>query len=242
VERIAIYSLNIRSIGRTTHAAGTAGAYVRYITRPDAHAVTMAGRMPLDRWQAKHWIDQQEQADRKNARVIDKLVIALPREFHPLQRAKLVRILAERITQGRASWFAAIHQVGQDLNNPHVHLVIRDRDTVTGKRVALLSEKGACDWVRLLWETLCNEALERAGMAGRIDRRSHAVKGIQSAPARHRGPLKRQFPPPAPESAPCGPPSGAAIHQAPPATPRAISFPTAAGSRSAFPVAGHLPG
>jgi hypothetical protein len=33
---MAIYSLNLKSIGRTTHAAGTAGAHLLYIARPEA--------------------------------------------------------------------------------------------------------------------------------------------------------------------------------------------------------------
>ena len=35
---IAIFSLSMRSVGRSTHAARTAGAHIRYITRPDAQA------------------------------------------------------------------------------------------------------------------------------------------------------------------------------------------------------------
>jgi hypothetical protein len=33
---MAIYSCNLKSIGRTTHQAGTAGAHIRYISRSEA--------------------------------------------------------------------------------------------------------------------------------------------------------------------------------------------------------------
>lgn len=185
---IAIYSLNIRSIGKTTHAARTAGAHIRYIARPDAHAEIFGARMPLDPRAARTWLDQQEREDRKNARIIDKITLALPRELSRRQRRELVKRFGEILTEGRSSWLAAIHQDGKDAANPHAHLVIRDRDFETGKRVAKLSEKGACDRIRVIWETAANEALQAVGAPERVDRRSHAVRGLEAAPARHRGP------------------------------------------------------
>ena len=184
---MAIYSLNMRSVGKSTHAPRSAGAHLRYITRLGAQAEVLAERMPEGRNAARAWLDWQERADRKNARVIDKLIMALPRELHPLQRRKLVRVFSERLTKGVVSWFVAIHQAGKDTGNPHCHLVIRDRDPVTVKRVAMLSEKGACKRVRQLWEETCNEFLRKAGMRQRISCRSHQARGIDHAPTRHRG-------------------------------------------------------
>lgn len=188
---MAIYSLHLCSIGKTTHAARTAGAHIRYITRPEAHAALLAGRMPGERNAARRWLDREERQDRKNARVIDKLTAALPRELDPLQRRRLVTVFAERVTQGKASWFAAIHQSGADAHNPHAHIVIRDRDPETGKRVALLSEKGACQKIRLLWEQAVNAALEALGGPLRVTRLSHAARGIETPPQRHRGPQRQ---------------------------------------------------
>jgi hypothetical protein len=76
---VAIYSLHLRSVGRTTHAPRTAGAHIRYITRPEARADLLAGRMPGERNAARRWLDREERRDRQNARVIDKLTVALPR-------------------------------------------------------------------------------------------------------------------------------------------------------------------
>jgi len=188
---VAIYSLHLRSVGKTTHAPRTAGAHLRYITRPKARADLLAGRMPTERHAARRWLDREERRDRQNARVIDKLTVALPRELGALQRRGLVTAFAERVTQGRAAWFAAIHQSGRDAHNPHAHLVIRDRDPETG-RVVLLSEKGACRKIRLLWEQAVNAALEAQGSAQRVTRLSYAVQGIEALPQRHRGPQRPQ--------------------------------------------------
>ncbi len=78
---MAIYSCNLKSIGRSTHAAGTAGAHIRYISRPDADPVLLAERMPYEPDAARAWIDRAERAMRKNGRVLDKLRIALPAEL-----------------------------------------------------------------------------------------------------------------------------------------------------------------
>ena len=188
---VAIYSLHLRSIGKTTHAPRTAGAHIRYITRPEARADLLAGRMPDERNAARRWLDREERQDRQNARVIDKITVALPRELDARKRRRLVTAFAERVTHGRAAWFAAIHQSGADAHNPHAHIVIRDRDPETGTRVALLSEKGACRNIRLLWEQAVNAALEAQGSPLRVTRLSHAARGIETPPQRHRGPQRR---------------------------------------------------
>ena len=187
---IAIYSLNIRSIGRSTHAARTASAHVRYITRPEARPVILAERMPKNRQAAQTWLNGEERSDRKNARVADKLTIALPRELDADQRRQLVQRFANLITKDRASWFAAIHQIGADAHNPHVHLLVRDRDITTGKRVFGLSERGSCERVRSLWQDVCNTALQDAAQAVQIDRRSFYRRKLAQIAQRHRGAYK----------------------------------------------------
>lgn len=188
---MAIFSLNHSAIGRSTHAAGTAGAHIGYITRSGACLTVMAERMPLAvkgqrGGAARAWLDDQEAADRKNARVIDKVMLALPRELTAEQQAALVRDFAEEVTLGRASWLAAVHQDHPD--NPHAHLVIRDKDPETGKRVVGLSEKGSTDRLREAWEIAANLALEKAGREERIDRRSLKDQGVDREATIHVGP------------------------------------------------------
>ena len=185
---MAIYSLNHRSVGKSTHATGTAGAHIAYITRKDAAGAALAERMPQERHEARAWIDRAEANDRKNGRVCDKVMVALPRELDVEQRIELVSRFGHEATQGRGSWLAAIHDKGRDEGNPHAHFVIRDKDVETGKRVAGLSEKGSTERLRELWEGLANEGLGRAGHDARIDRRTLEAQGIGRKPQIHVGP------------------------------------------------------
>ena len=130
---MAIYSLRLAPIGKTTQKRPfTAAAHIRYITRKGAVSHVMSERMPEGRVAAMRWLRSQEKADRVNARVADKLVIALPRELTAQQRVELLWGFAEDLSQGRASWFAAIHAKGKDRDNPHAHLLVRDRDVRNG--------------------------------------------------------------------------------------------------------------
>lgn len=201
---MAIYSLRLSSVGKTTQKQPfTAAAHLKYITRKEAVTHVMAARMPEVRRQAIAWLRHEERDDRKNARVIDKVVLALPRELSLVHQHALVKAFAEALTQGRASWFAAFHTKGKDRDNPHCHLVLRDRDVETGRRVMFLSagkkeaalrrEKGevaptTLTSVRALWEGCANAALQVAGLAVRIDRRTLAAQGMARKPQVHEGP------------------------------------------------------
>lgn len=201
---MAIYSLRLTPIGKTTQKRPyTAAAHVRYITRKEAMTLSMAERMPEIGSKAVRWFKAQEKADRKNARVADKMIIALPRELNAPQQAELIHSFAETLTQGRASWFGAIHAKGKDRDNPHCHLIVRDRDIVTGRRVVMFSA-GAKEikqrWakgeklpttlrmIRELWELHANAALTAAGRTERIDRRTLAEQGIGRQAQVHEGP------------------------------------------------------
>jgi len=195
---MAIYHLRHASVGRSTHAAGTAGAHVSYITRTGACREVIGADMPVPAagergGEARAWLDRQEEADRKNARVIDKVTIALPRELNAVQRVELVRAFAAEVTQGRVAWLAAVHDQGKDADNPHAHVVLRDRDLQTGKMALRMSQSGSTEMLRGTWERVCNAALERAGMDERIDRRTLKAQGIERIPTKHIGPQARQI-------------------------------------------------
>ena len=196
---MAIYSCNIASIGKSTHAGGTAGAHLSYIGRETAEPVILCEHMPGKPLEARAWMDSQERDDRKNARLGDKIRLALPREMTPEQRAGLVRDFMGQLGQGRVPWFAGIHQTGEDQHNPHVHIFVRDRDIESGKRVLRLSDSSrdrekaglepkAVEWVRERWESVCNAHLDRAGVDARIDRRTLEAQGIDRTPTIHIGP------------------------------------------------------
>ena len=192
---MAIYSVNVSAIGKGTQKkAGTAGAHVGYITRSTAAVAVLAARMPTARigsrgGAARKWLDAQEQADRKNGRVVTKVMVALPHELTDEQRADLVRDFCERMTAGRGSWLAAIHRPsGDDERNHHAHIVLRDKDFETGKVVVGLSNAKSVDLIREEWERFANAALEAAGESARIDRRSLEDQGEVREPSVHVGP------------------------------------------------------
>jgi hypothetical protein len=191
---MAIYSLSHNPIGKSTQRDPyTASAHIAYITRARALQQLEACRMPDNGEDAAAWLKQAEDRDRKNARVVDKIMLALPRELSPEQRVELVRAFAEELTQGKASWLAAFHENEVDANNPHCHLVIRDRDPKTGKRVIGTSEKGSTEKIRKAWEMQANDALLVAGKQQRIDRRTLEAQGLKRRATIHEGVRARRM-------------------------------------------------
>ncbi|MHA3916708.1 MobA/MobL family protein [Halovulum sp. GXIMD14793] len=170
---MAIFHVSHKTVGRSTHAAGTAGAHADYIEREKACRIAFGEHMPTKRGETRRWLDEQEAGDRKNARVIDKLTLALPLELDAQQRVDLVRAFVEELSEGKpVPWLAAIHDNEQDADNPHCHLIIRDRHVETGKRAIGMSEKGSTERARETWERAANTFLLQAGSNERIDRRS----------------------------------------------------------------------
>lgn len=183
---VAIFSFSHSPVGRSTHAEGTAGAHISYISRGGAcPSIGSGGGMSSNAKEVQAYLNEQEVTkDRKNARVIDKLMFAMPRELTPEQRYELAHDYGKEVTQGKAMYFFAMHETGKDASNPHCHMVIRDRNKETGAYVMKFSDSPA-DWknrgmnenspteyLRERWEYKANEALEKAGHEVRIDRRS----------------------------------------------------------------------
>lgn len=189
---MAIYSLNHTPIGKTTQQRPyTTGAHVAYITRQSALGHLDGARLPVTPDGARAFFNAEEDGARKNGRVADKIMLALPRELTAAQRAELVRGYAEEITGGKAPWLAAHHDKGKDAQNPHCHLVFRDRDPSTGKRVFETTERGSTQRLRDLWQEHANSALKRAGSAKRIDARTLKAQGIEREAQIHEGPRNR---------------------------------------------------
>lgn len=196
---MAIYSLNVSTVGKSTHAPGTAGAHLRYIAREDAATHVEAEHMPADAQEARTWMDGYERDARANARLMSKVRIALPRELTHEQNVALAREFVAGLTGSRIPSFIAVHDRGRDAANPHAHIVLIDRDMDTGKRVLMLSDspkdrrkaglpENGVAWMREQWEHRANAALERAGHDARIDRRSLEAQGVDRAPTIHIGP------------------------------------------------------
>lgn len=189
---MAIYSLNHKPVGKSTQERPyTTGAHVNYITREKALGRLDGARLPVDKDGARDFFNRAEDGSRANGRVADKLMLALPKELTPEQRHELVRGFAEDVTGGKAPWLAAHHDKGRDASNPHCHLVLRDQDPTTGKRVFGMSERGSTQRLREKWQDHANRALERAGRPERIDARTLKAQGIDREPQIHEGPRNR---------------------------------------------------
>jgi len=145
---------------------------------------------------AEAWLRAEENHDRSNARVVDRIIVALPLELDHAAQSALVQTFAQSLGHGRVPWFAGLHNGPQDARNPHAHLLVRDRDFETGKRVIGLSNKDAVHKVRALWAKVCNDALRAQGVPARIDHRSNAARGIDRIPTVHVGQRLTHMPPP----------------------------------------------
>lgn len=157
------------------------------------------------------WNGAEAAEKRKDGRTAREWVLALPAELTDQQRLDLIaqfsRSLAERF--GVAVDFA-IHRPGRegDQRNHHAHVLTTTRQISRDASGALVFgdkaqpelsdaqlrkqgiEKGAVlvEEVRALWEAQANSALEAAGEAARIDRRSLKARGVDRAPTVHLGP------------------------------------------------------
>ncbi|WP_257168744.1 MobA/MobL family protein [Bradyrhizobium sp. SRS-191] len=185
---VAIFSLNHSLIGHGTHPSGAPSLYARYATGQNRCTEIINERMPDDWPGMMKWLDHQEQEGRKNTRVIDKVVVALPLELTHEQNLSLLLNFCERMTERRASCAAAVHDGPKGFDYPHANIIFRDRGPETSKRVMLTTERGSTEQFREGWEQEANISLEKAGHEVRIDRRSLADQGIDREPQLHVAP------------------------------------------------------
>ena len=224
--------LQPRLFGKTTNRAGAAGDNAAYNARENEthldikgaekeitaacnvaynarEAATYAVRshiIPPGPKEAEAWFREQERTDRKNARMSDRFIAALPRELTPEQCIAAVESFCREVTQDRIPWHFALHleleHKGEADWNPHTHIIFRDRDCETGRRFLhtsagpkerpQLEAKGIHAWstkdLRVAWNDTLNRELERAGSEARVDHRSLKEQGIGREPQIHIGP------------------------------------------------------
>ncbi len=184
----------------------TAAQNAAYNARREATYAVRSHVIPPEPEKAQAWFDAQEKTDRKNARMSDRFIGALPRELTPEQCIEAVEKFCRDVTQDRVPWHFALHleldQKAEPDCNPHAHIIIRDRDIETGKRYlytssgpmerAQFAKKGVKFWstkdFRVEWEQQMNRALERAGHDVRVDHRTLKEQGIDRDPQIHVGP------------------------------------------------------
>lgn len=145
------------------------------------------------------WNRAEQAETRVNSTVAREFEIALPHELSPSEREilalALTRELVDEYGFAAEASFHAPNPKG-DERNFHCHILVSTRrlgpDGFTKKtREWDVPHWGGGDLVaqwRERYATLENLALEAAGSTARVDHRSHAERGIESAPSVHLGP------------------------------------------------------
>lgn len=215
---MAIYHCSLRTFSRTQrHSAVAAAAYRagaklrdertgtihRYENRKgvkSAFIVAPHGVPEKFLTRAFLWNAAEIAETRKNSRVAREVILALPHELSDKARAQLARDMAlYLIERYRVAVDVAIHGPvagdGHDPRNHHAHLLFTTREVTNdglGAKTRILDDKTTgpqeIEIIREVWETLANDALERAGFPdAKIDRRTLEAQGVDRIPQTHEG-------------------------------------------------------
>ncbi len=146
------------------------------------------------------WNAAEASENRKNSRVAREVILALPHELSDTEREALSHDMAlYLIERYRVAVDVAVHSPvagdGHDPRNHHAHLLFTTREVTKdglGAKTRILDDKVSgpqeVEIIRQVWETLANDALERAGFTdAKIDRRSLEDQGIDRIPQTHEG-------------------------------------------------------
>lgn len=166
-------------IGKKTQAKPyTAVAAARYIMRLSAAAMICTAHMPAEYRQILGYLKNHEDTIRANGRVVDKFIIAIPREFTQEQARQVLYRYGHRLGQGKAPFAFAFHW---EENNPHAHMIFIDRDPETGKRVAMTSDRNSTQRLKLEWEDEVNTLFHELGREERIDFVANQQKKLEQS-------------------------------------------------------------
>ena len=139
--RVAIPFIKHTPVGKSTQAKPyTASAHLRYISRKaNTHHIEADG-MPKHYWAAQDFLDEREDKIRKNGRVCDKFIIALPNEMTLEQGVDTVRQFGNKLCRFdedeqrflRGSYYFTLQDHGT--KNFHCHFIYVDADRESGER------------------------------------------------------------------------------------------------------------
>jgi hypothetical protein len=147
------------------------------------------------------WNAAEHAGARCNSRLARELLVLLPPELNPAQRARLVRGFSRELADRYGCAVdMTVHtpRPGADARNHHAHLLMTVREVGPdgmGPRTAL--ELGGYErrgrglgptkaeylTIRKRWAELTNHALQQAGLAARVDHRSYRNQGVDREPA-----------------------------------------------------------
>lgn len=177
---------------------GQTASHLRYITRQNATSIVVRERV-CSSANTEVTKAAEDAAQRKKGRVCERFRVALPIEAEPAQREALVRAFGEALTEGLAGYIAAVHDKrGNDILNPHFHMVAFDHYQKSGGRgrprsTLGMARKGAIERTAKLWADTHNELMKSWGFGpdSMIDHRSYKERGIDRIPQIHEGPGAR---------------------------------------------------
>lgn len=179
---------------------GQTEAHIRYITRPRAARSVIVERVAGgDALSAARHCETAAQGS--GGRVCERFVIALPCEASPRQRVELGKAFAEALTNRKAGYILAIHDTaGNDIRNPHLHLVAFDAFERGGGRgrprsCIGMARKDAVERAAALWAKTHNGLMSSWGFGreSMISNLSFADRGIARVPTIHEGPGARSL-------------------------------------------------
>jgi hypothetical protein len=139
---------------------------------------------------------------RKDSTTAREYIVALPLDLENEEKIKLACAYGTWLNKRHGvAVDVAIH--GIDSGNPHAHILTSTRVVENGE----FGEKATREWAdskrkkhglpgrkedlleaRLAWEKFGNAVLEKAGINGRMDHRSHKERGLEELPQIHLGP------------------------------------------------------
>lgn len=213
---MAIYHLSVKAVSRSAGRSSTAAAAYRagcsitdertgeihdYTRRGgvDSAEIVLPDNAPdWAKNRAKLWNAAELAEKRKDACVAREFEVALPHELPAEERRKLaVEFARDMANREGCAVDVAIHAPSDkhDNLNHHAHILRTTRKVeAEGLGEKLDTEKAGrnrkddLEAVRARWADMTNAALERNGIAARVDHRTLEAQGIEREPTQHRGP------------------------------------------------------
>ena len=189
--RVAIYHLNLKTIGRSDGRSATGAAayragcrladrrtglafdYTRKRGCDGAEILTPVGAPAWASDREELWNRVEEAERRKDAQLAREVEFALPVELTPdeMKRAARSFVREQFVELGMVVDIAFHHLAGR---NPHAHCLLTLRPVVAegfGPKERAWNDRAMCGRWREAWARHANQALAEAGRAERIDHR-----------------------------------------------------------------------
>lgn len=163
----AAFFLKHSTVGKSTHAPGTAVARFRYVARSTAVLLSFKQHWPDTYKETCKWLYRRERDIRANGQVLASEIINLPYSLSWTERQAMLEDFCQAVGSARIPFFCALHN---DTDAPHAHILFVDADYETGKRVFRFSDSGALWRLRKILEDVENRHLAKANTGLQVSR------------------------------------------------------------------------